>query len=168
MNTSPIAPSQPPKETAYTTPSNPTTTQPAEDKAASASTTFSSNSSSKNPPPPTDHRTPHSIPSTTSDSQPQPTSLGYGTHSPLPPISNSQSQPSPDGSQMHPPGEGKVYKQQLEKHNRGFGEQEDLAGELERKKNEQRGEREEVKEARGMERRGEGGVDVGEVLERRG
>ncbi|MCJ1388040.1 hypothetical protein MMC18_000884 [Xylographa bjoerkii] len=61
-----------------------------------------------------------------------------------------------DGEQMRAPGEGDVYKQQFSKS--GFGEQEDLAGDLDRKKGEQAGAREEIKSQRKDD------VDVGGAL----
>ena len=61
-----------------------------------------------------------------------------------------------DGEQMRAPGEGDIYKQQFNKS--GFGEQEDLAGDLDRKKAEQAGAREEKKSQR------KDAVDVGGAL----
>ena len=61
---------------------------------------------------------------------------------------------------MRAPGEGEVYEKQLNKS--GFGEQQDLASDLDRKKAEQAGLREEVKEQR------QEGVNVGGVLGQRG
>ncbi|MCJ1403951.1 hypothetical protein MMC11_007174 [Xylographa trunciseda] len=61
-----------------------------------------------------------------------------------------------DGEQMRAPGEGDVYKQQFRKS--GFGEQEDLAGDLDRKKAEQAGARTEIESQRKED------VDVGGAL----
>lgn len=61
---------------------------------------------------------------------------------------------------MRPPGEGDVYEQQFKK--TGFGEQKDLASDLDRKKAEQSGMREQVKQQR------ESNVDVGGALGQRG
>ena len=61
---------------------------------------------------------------------------------------------------MRAPGEGDVYRQQFNKS--GFGEQQDLASDLDRKKAEQEGLRESVKEQRQAD------VDVGGVLGQRG
>lgn len=47
---------------------------------------------------------------------------------------------------MRAPGEGDIYKSQFMKS--GFGEQEDLASDLDRKKSEQAGARDEMKESR--------------------
>ena len=57
---------------------------------------------------------------------------------------------------MRAPGEGEVYEKQFNK--TGFGEQQDLASDLDRKKQEQAGAREEIKEQRQQ------GVDVGGAL----
>ena len=57
---------------------------------------------------------------------------------------------------MRAPGEGDVYKAQFDKS--GFGEQKDLASDLDRKKEEQSGLRDEIKDQRHK------GVDVGGVL----
>ncbi|KAL9127916.1 MAG: hypothetical protein Q9217_003302 [Psora testacea] len=62
-----------------------------------------------------------------------------------------------EGEQMRPAGEGEVAKTQETKH--GFGEQEDLASGLDRKKAEQ----DRVKDMR-RQAGGGGGVDVGAVL----
>ena len=61
---------------------------------------------------------------------------------------------------MRAPGEGDVYKTQFNK--TGFGEQADLASDLDRKKAEQASLREETKEAK------EEGADLGGVLGQRG
>ena len=61
---------------------------------------------------------------------------------------------------MRAPGEGEVYEQQFNKS--GFGEQQDLASDLDRKKAEQAEMRKEVKEQRDQD------VDVGGVLGQRG
>ncbi|MCJ1477027.1 hypothetical protein MMC13_005698 [Lambiella insularis] len=61
-----------------------------------------------------------------------------------------------EGEQMRAPGEGDVYRSQSEKS--GFGEQEDLASDLDRKKEEQSQKREEIKESR------KDAVDIGGAL----
>jgi len=61
-----------------------------------------------------------------------------------------------DGEQMRAPGEGEIYEKQFNK--TGFGEQKDMASDLDRKKAEQAGAREEIKEQRQQN------VDVGGVL----
>lgn len=53
-----------------------------------------------------------------------------------------------DGEQMAAPGEGKVMDAQLDKKNAGWGEQDSLTGDLDRKKEEQREAREGVKDER--------------------
>ena len=65
-----------------------------------------------------------------------------------------------EGEQMRAPGEGDVYRQQF--HKTGFGEQADLASDLDRKKAEQAPLREEVAERR------EKDVDVGGAIGGRG
>ena len=65
-----------------------------------------------------------------------------------------------EGEQMRAPGEGDVYRAQLDK--TGFGEQEDLASDLDRKKAEQAPMREEVESQRDR------GVDVGGAIGGRG
>lgn len=62
-----------------------------------------------------------------------------------------------DGEQMRAPGEGDIASAQDSKH--GFGEQGDLASDLDRKKDEQAT----IKEARGSDQGG-GGVDVGAAI----
>jgi hypothetical protein len=62
-----------------------------------------------------------------------------------------------DGEQMRAPGEGDVYRQQFKK--TGFGEQEDLVSDLDKKKAEQAGARKEMKEARVSGTRGQAEPD---------
>ena len=67
--------------------------------------------------------------------------------------------PNTEAEQMRAPGEGEVAAAQDRKH--GFGEQADLASDLDRKKVEQAPAREQIKEAR------EAAVDVGGALSER-
>lgn len=53
-----------------------------------------------------------------------------------------------DGEQMAAPGEGDVMQAQFDKKNAGWGEQDSMTGDLDRMKAEQKGAREEVKDAR--------------------
>ncbi len=62
-----------------------------------------------------------------------------------------------EGEQMRAPGEGDIASAQDNKH--GFGEQGDLASDLDRKKDEQAT----IKESRGSAQ-GQGGVDVGAAI----
>lgn len=57
---------------------------------------------------------------------------------------------------MRAPGEGEIYDKQFNKH--GFGEQQDMASDMDRKKQEQSGLRSEIKEER------KHNVDVGGAL----
>ena len=63
-----------------------------------------------------------------------------------------------DGDQMRAVGEGEVMNAQIEKGKAGWGEEGSLTGDLDRMKNEQRGKREEVKEARREGRNIDGGA----------
>lgn len=62
-----------------------------------------------------------------------------------------------DGEQMRAAGEGEVMNAQFDKKNAGWGEENSLTSDLDRQKAEQKGRREDVKEAR----RGGGDVDGG-------
>jgi len=66
-------------------------------------------------------------------------------------LSNSKIGPQQDdlqGDQMRAPGEGEVMEAQLDKKQAGWGEQESLTSDLDRKKAEQQGAREEIQDSR--------------------
>ena len=65
-------------------------------------------------------------------------------------------EPTTNAEQMAATGDGDIAKKQ--EHKGGFGEQQDLAGDLDRKKEEQKGKREEVMGER------ESNVDIGGAL----
>ncbi|KAI9876807.1 MAG: hypothetical protein M1830_005681 [Pleopsidium flavum] len=150
----PTGPSQPPLDEAYHTPSNPTTKTPSEQHHPSQSSPSST----------TETRQAHdiSIPSTHTN-EPTPSALGYAGTGPDKGEAVGAAADPLDGEQMRMPGEGRVYEAQLEKGKvAGFGEEESLTSGLERKKEEQKGMREEVKGQREKE------VDVGGALGQRG
>lgn len=66
-----------------------------------------------------------------------------------------------EGAQMRAPGEGDVMDAQLDKKNAGWGEQDSLTSDLDRMKQEQAGQREQVKAARkaGLVHDGEGRLE---------
>lgn len=146
----PQGPAQPNLNQAYSTPGNPTDHTPEEKSHAPSHET--TNSSVK-----TDSRSANdiSVPSTHSQDA-QASSLGRGVRSTSGDKPTGDIASELDGEQMRAPGEGDVMQKQFEKG--GFGEQEDLASDLDRKKAEQAGKREEIKSQRKEE------VDVGGAL----
>ncbi|MCJ1231232.1 hypothetical protein MMC12_007909 [Toensbergia leucococca] len=149
----PTAPSQPPLDTAYSQPSNPSTTTASEDATAQQT----SNSAQE-----IDSRKPNDVPVPLSHAQgATPSSLGYGVRGSGQDKSDDEIPPglpdSTDAEQMAAPGEGDIAKAQDNKH--GFGEQADMASDLDRKKSEQA----QLKQGGGSEGKGSG-VDVGAAL----
>ncbi|KAA6409732.1 MAG: hypothetical protein FRX48_06344 [Lasallia pustulata] len=146
----PQGPAQPALDQAYDHPGNPIDHTPQERTQASANAT--TNSGAK-----TDKRNPGDvdIPSTHGQSG-QASSLGRGARDGSGDKPTGEATSGLDGEQMRAPGEGDVMQRQFEKS--GFGEQADLASDLDRKKQEQAGAREEVKSQRSKN------VDVGRAL----
>lgn len=152
-NLDPQGPAQPKLDQAYDTPGNPTDHTPQEKSKASANaTTNSSTKSEKRDPGDID------IPST-HDHGAEASSLGYGARDASGDKPTGEVGSELDGEQMRAPGEGDIMQKQFEKS--GFGEQEDLASDLDRKKEEQAGAREEIKSQRREN------VDVGGALGQR-
>ena len=149
----PQGPAQPTLDQAYDTPGNPTDHTPQEKSRATANA--STNSGTK-----TEKRDSGDIdiPST-HDQGAQASSLGRGVHDASGDKPTGEVTSELDGEQMRAPGEGDVMQRQFEKG--GFGEQEDLASDLDRKKAEQAGAREEIKSQR------KENVDVGGALGQR-
>ncbi|KAI4153929.1 MAG: hypothetical protein LQ340_002002 [Diploschistes diacapsis] len=152
----PQGPSQPPLDTVYNTAGNPADQNPQEQRTASVNENSNVGSlvearEQGDVPVPSNH-----------DQAATSTSLGYGARDSSGDKGSSISQgvSGTEGDQMRPPGEGDVYEQQFKK--TGFGEQKDLASDLDRKKAEQSGMREQVKQQR------ESNVDVGGALGQRG
>lgn len=154
----PTGPAQPNLDEAYHVPSNPTSKTPSE------TANPSNNSSSSGP---TDTRQAHdiSIPRTQTDSNSEgtPSALGQGSDKPDKGESVGRAADELDGEQMRMAGEGDVYQAQLDKGGKGgFGEEQSFTADLDRKKEEQRGMREEIKAERKEK------VDVGGALGQRG
>ncbi|MCJ1240906.1 hypothetical protein MMC14_008910 [Varicellaria rhodocarpa] len=153
----PQGPSQPPLDQVYNTQGNPADQSPQEQRSSSSNA--SSNSASL-----LDSRQNGDIPvPSTHQESATPSSLGYGARdsskdnenispSTTSPTTNSNN----EGEQMRAAGEGDIYKAKFNK--TGFGEQDDLASDLNRKKAEQASMREKVKEERSEK------VDVGGAL----
>lgn len=146
----PQGPAQPHLDQAYDTPGNPTDHTPEEESKASSHATTNSSTI-------TDQRSANdiSIPST-HDQSAQASSLGRGVRSTSGDRPTGDVASELDGEQMRAPGEGDVMQRQFEKG--GFGEQKDFTSDLDRKKAEQAGKREEIKSQRKEE------VDVGGAL----
>ncbi|MCJ1378371.1 hypothetical protein MMC17_001469 [Xylographa soralifera] len=148
----PKGPAQPKIDTSYDTAGNPAEQTSHEKSIATAKASTNTGATAGD-------RGPGDIPvPSTHDDGATPSSLGIGARDASgdkgenigPGASNL------DGEQMRAPGEGDIYHQQFGKS--GFGEQDDLAGDLDRKKAEQAGAREEVKSERKED------VDVGGAL----
>nr|OQO16752.1 hypothetical protein B0A51_15707 [Rachicladosporium sp. CCFEE 5018] len=156
----PTAPSQPTLNQAYTTPGNPAQTDPSEKAQASANASTST--------PATETR--NSVPTTQSSSidDATPSSLGYGIHG-APPGEEAKGETEEsigrnrelDADQMGAPGEGKVATS-VDRKPGASGTQEGLESGLDRKKEEQRGAREEIESEK------KEGLDVGGILGQRG
>ncbi|MCJ1352313.1 MAG: hypothetical protein MMC33_002297 [Icmadophila ericetorum] len=141
----PSGPAQPNLNQAFNTPGNPVDKEPAEQRESAINA--STNSAET-----TDQRIP-----STHDQEATPSSLGYGSRDSSGDKEDSQPPASElEGEQIHPANEGEVYAMQSRK--TGFGEQEDLSSDLDRKKAEQAGAREELKRERAED------VDVGGAL----
>jgi len=148
----PKAPAQPKLDTAYDTAGNPAERTSHEQSKAAAKESTNTGATAED-------RGQGDIPvPSTHDDRATPSSLGIGARNASgdkgenvgPGASNL------DGEQMRAPGEGDVYKKQFSKS--GFGEQEDLAGDLDRKKAEQADARAEIESHRKED------VDVGGAL----
>ncbi|KAL8699974.1 MAG: hypothetical protein Q9201_005698 [Fulgogasparrea decipioides] len=152
----PSGPSQPPLNTAYNQPSNPAS-QTDYEKQKSSSTSASIQRSH----PTVDQRERGDVPVPSNhDEAAKPSSLGYGYRDNSGDAGESKGPPVSDltGEQMRAPGEGDVASAQDSKH--GFGEQPDLASDLERKKAEQQERLEERHNGGSSKKGGPGGVDV--------
>jgi len=144
----PTGPSQPNIDTAYSTSGNPTDQTPQEQSNSAANASTNSGSL-------VDQREAGDVPvPSTHNNGATPSSLGYGARDASGDKGESvgPSASNVDGEQMAVLGEGKVADAQDNK--TGFGEQQDLASDLDRKKAEQSGKREAVKAQR------EGGADI--------
>ena len=149
----PQGPAQPTLNQSYNTPGNPTDQTAQEQSNASANAT--TNSGTK-----TEKRAAGDVDVPSTHNQgPQASSLGRGVRD------GSGDKPTGDpasemeGEQMRAPGEGDIMEKQFDKG--GFGEQQDMASDLDRKKSEQAGQREEIKSQR------KENVDVGGALGQR-
>jgi len=144
----PTGPSQPPLDTAYETAGNPASQNPQEQ--SNAQVNDSSNTGSL-----VDSREQGDIPVPSAHSGGGvPSSLGYGSRTGAGDSTSGEAGLSnTDAEQMAAPGEGEIAAAQDKK--TGFGEQKDLASDLDRKKAEQAGAREQVKDMRSS------GTDVG-------
>ncbi|MCJ1362127.1 hypothetical protein MMC16_001229 [Acarospora aff. strigata] len=156
----PTGPAQPNLDAVYQTSSNPTTKTPAEQHTSETRTPNTSI---------TETRQPGDIPiprtQTSSSDSGTPSALGRGSTNDLPDKGEDAGRPADEleGEQMSMLAEGRVYDAQLQKGKvGGFGEEKSLTSDLERKKEEQRGMREEVMAQRKEE------VDVGGALGQRG
>ncbi|KAI9847407.1 MAG: hypothetical protein M1837_002596 [Sclerophora amabilis] len=158
----PQGPSQPTLNQVYTAPGNPATTTASE--SATASRIASSNAAEENSQHSQATRRPHDQ----ADAEPTASSLGAGgsgssnttTHGDRPEAGGTAGADEQDGEQMAAGGEGEIMRAQFEK--TGQGEQKSLTSDLDRKKEEQSGLRE---EKIGQRREG---VDVDGVLGQRG
>ncbi|KAI0840713.1 hypothetical protein F5Y06DRAFT_228724 [Hypoxylon sp. FL0890] len=138
----PSGPSQPPKDTAYETQGNPVTSNPSEQHSARHHPHGKT----------VDERVPSSQSSSLGDAVPS--SLGYGIHgAPAGEERYGRTQEQMgrnrelEGDQMRAPGEGDVASA-VEHKSGASGSQPDLAGDLDRKKQEQASKREAIKEDR--------------------
>jgi len=84
-----------------------------------------------------------------------PKDLGDDSNAVLPGSKIGPQQEDLDGEQMRAPGEGEVFRAQLDKKDQGWGEQDSLTSGLDRKKAEQQSARDEIKQ----ERKAGGNVD---------
>ncbi|KAL8691790.1 MAG: hypothetical protein Q9218_003066 [Villophora microphyllina] len=152
----PSGPSQPPLNTAYDQPSNPAS-QSDYEKQKSSSTSASIQRSD----PTVDQRERGDVPvSSSHEQEATPSSLGYGYRDSSGDAGEKMGEPVSDltGEQMRAPGEGDVASAQDKKH--GFGEQPDLASDLDRKKAEQQERLEDRYNGGASGKGGPGGVDV--------
>ncbi|KAI1102769.1 hypothetical protein F4804DRAFT_333927 [Jackrogersella minutella] len=147
----PSGPAQPPKETAYKTQGNPTTSSLPEQRSARHHTHGK----------PVEERVPPAKSSSQDDATPS--SLGYGIHgAPAGQERYGRTQEQVgrsrelDGDQMRAPGEGEVASA-VERKSGAGGSQPDLAGDLDRKKEEQASKREAIKKQRSQGMAPDGG-----------
>ncbi|KAL8714391.1 MAG: hypothetical protein Q9220_001724 [cf. Caloplaca sp. 1 TL-2023] len=151
----PTGPSQPSLDTAYEHPSNPA--QSEYEQKSSESTSASIQRSD----PTVEKRERGDIPVPSSHEQdPTPSSLGYGARDSSGDAGDKIGEPvsNVEGEQMRAAGEGDIASAQDKKH--GFGEQADLASDLDRKKEEQQERLDERHNGSGSGTGGPGGVDV--------
>ncbi|KAL8994281.1 MAG: hypothetical protein Q9169_005697 [Polycauliona sp. 2 TL-2023] len=152
----PTGPSQPPLNTAYEHPGNPASQSEGEKQASN-----STSSSIQRSDPTIDKRERGDAPVPSSHGQgPTPSSLGYGARDSSGDAGESMGEPvsSLTGEQMRAPGEGEIASAQDNKH--GFGEQADLASDLDRKKEEQQQRLDDRYNGGSSGTGGPGGVDV--------
>ncbi|KAL8825247.1 MAG: hypothetical protein Q9191_004528 [Dirinaria sp. TL-2023a] len=144
----PSAPSQPPLDTAYQHPSNPTTKEPQEQYESQSTSASQRRTGAK-----LDGRSAGDVPT-----EATPSSLAKGGHGERddPNILGSDPTSSLEGEQMRAPGEGDIAR--ANENVTGFGEQPDLAADMDRK----RAEQDQIKEDRRADGRREEdrGVDV--------
>jgi len=144
------ASTQPSLDTVYNTASNPVSQNQEEMNTSTKSPQFNNGNM-------TDARERGDIlvPST-HGGEPTSSSLGYGVRDASGDQGGTFGTPNTDADQMRAAGEGEIAKAQYNK--MGFGEQHDLASDLDRKMAEQAGAREKIKEQR------KAGVDIGGAL----
>ncbi|KAI9829605.1 MAG: hypothetical protein M1838_005884 [Thelocarpon superellum] len=132
----PQEPAQPKLDQAYITPGNAVEQTPAEISAAAQQSPLNS-----------DRNTARRTAGDQAEAQPTSSALGAGPGAGADRAEDEIGEASPlDGEQMRAPGEGDVMRAQLNK--TGTGEQPSLTSGLDQKKEEQRGRREAVKDAR--------------------
>lgn len=137
----PSAPSQPPLDTAYQHPSNPSTKEPQEQYDSQSTSASQSRTGAK-----ADQRSAGDVPSgvPTGQEEATPSSLAKGGHGERddPNILGSDPTSSLEGEQMRAPGEGDIAR--ANENVTGFGEQGDLVADMDRK----RAEQDQIKEQR--------------------
>ncbi|KAL9597851.1 MAG: hypothetical protein Q9219_004872 [cf. Caloplaca sp. 3 TL-2023] len=156
----PTGPSQPPLDTAYDHPANPATQTESEQRASN-----STSASIQRSGPTIEQRERGDVPVPSSHGQgPTPSSLGYGVRDSSGDAAESRGGPvsSLEGEQMRAAGEGDIASAQDKKH--GFGEQADLASDLDRKKSEQQERLQDRYSGGSSGKGGPGGVDVESAL----
>ncbi|KAL9607884.1 MAG: hypothetical protein Q9167_007247 [Letrouitia subvulpina] len=129
----PKGPSQPPLDTAYDHPSNPATQTKSEEEYSK-----STSASIQRSDPQVDRRERGDVPVPSRHNEAAvPSSLGYGVRDDRDDAGESKGPPVSDleGEQMRAPGEGDIAQAQQTK--QGFGEQPDLASDLDKKKESQ-------------------------------
>ncbi|KAI9783885.1 MAG: hypothetical protein M1816_001137 [Peltula sp. TS41687] len=126
--------SQPAVDDAYTTPGNPVSHTPSESKQAEQQQSSHSNAKSFT-----------RRPGDQEGIEPKPPAMAAGSSHP-PGDEEAEPADALDGEQTRPPGEGEVARAQA--HKTGTGEEPSLTSDLDRKKQEQSGLREEIKEER--------------------
>ncbi|KAI4209119.1 MAG: hypothetical protein LQ351_007925 [Letrouitia transgressa] len=129
----PKGPSQPPLDTAYDQPSNPATQTESEEQYSK-----STSASIQRSDPVVDRRERGDVPVPSQHEEAAvPSSLGYGVRDDRHDAGESKGSPVSDltGEQMRAPGEGDIAQAQHTK--QGFGEQPDLASDLDKKKEDQ-------------------------------